>query len=247
MLKAIIIDDEQNAIDLLLDEIEKNCPEIKVIDTCCSGMEGAKSIRKHQPDVVFLDIDMPGLNGFQVMEVVEDMDFEVIFITAYNQYVLEALRLSAIDYLLKPIGEEELITAVQRLLRHKRAARYFKRHYKALTYNLNEDNVLKKVAFPTQEGYEFIASKDILYCKADSNYTTVHLNNDTRRVYSRSLKATEEILESYYFYRIHNSHLINLNHIRKYIRGDGGWVVMTNNEKLSVSRQYKRGLLKLIS
>jgi len=244
MLKAILIDDEKDALEVLLDEIEKHCPEIEVVDTCLSGEEGVKSIRKHTPDVVFLDIDMPGLNGFEVLEKVKNIDFEVVFTTAFEKYAIRAFRLSAIDYLLKPINKTELREATLRLMKHRENIRLFEERYKEFKDNLNQNNPHKKIILSTQKSHDLIALQDILYCEADGNYTTVYLVNVDKKLYSRKIKYIEEILESYNFFRVHTSFLVNLNHIKSYIKGDGGEVQLTNNKKIPVARKRKDELLK---
>ena len=245
MLKAIIIDDEQDALNILLDEIKRHCSDIQVVDTCHSGIDGIKSIRKHKPDVIFLDIDMPGMNGFEMLEIIEPIDFGVIFTTAYNQYAIQALRISAIDYLLKPIDETQLTEAVQRLVEQQQTAHDNQQLYRTLLYNMNPENSHKKIAFSTQSSHEFIDSEDIIYCEADGSYTHVHLINKEKRTYSGLLKNTHKRLENYHFFRIHHKYLVNLKHITEYLKQDNS-VKMTNDIILPVSRQRKDELLQLI-
>ncbi len=247
MLKAIIIDDEQDALNILLDEIKRHCTDIEVVDTCDSGIEGAKSIRKHQPDVIFLDIDMPGMNGFEMLEIIGEINFGVIFTTAHNQYAIQALRISAIDYLLKPIDETQLIEAVQRFIKQHQTKHNHQQYYETLLHNMNPKNSRKRIAFSTQSSHEFIDSERIIYCEADGNYTHVYLTNNEKRTYSRQLKFVQKLLEGYHFYRIHHGYLANLNHINKFIKTDGDWVEMTNDKKLPVSRHYKKGLLSRLT
>jgi len=248
MLKAILIDDEKHALETLLGEIEKHCPEIKVVDTCLSGEDGIESIRKHTPDVVFLDIDMPGLNGFEVLEKVENMDFEVVFTTAFEKYAIKAFRLSAIHYLLKPIGKTKLREATQRLMKHRENNHLFEERYKEFKDNLNQNNPHKKIILSTQKSHDLIALQDILYCEADRNYTTVYLINGDDKVYSRQIKYLEEVLESYNFFRVHTSFLVNLNHVKRYIKADGGSLEITNGKKdIPVARKRKDELLKRLA
>ena len=242
MLKAIAIDDEADALELIKKQIGQHCPDIELAATCASGFEGVKSIHKHKPDVIFLDIDMPGMTGFQMLDMFEDIDFEVIFTTAYDKYAVDAFRISAIGFLLKPIDNEELINAVNRL-NTRREEYLFKKHYDKLRYNLNEKNTNKQIAFPTSEGFEFINSQEIVYCKADGNYTRVYLTDSSKRIFSRLLKETEALIESYRFCRIHQSYLVNLDYVKKYKRGDGGTVLLSNAESLPVSRHFKEDFL----
>lgn len=248
MLKAILIDDEKDALEILLDEIEKHCPEIEVIDTCLSGEKGVESIRKHTPDVVFLDIDMPGLDGFEVLEKVKNINFEVVFTTAFEKYAIKAFRLSAIDYLLKPIGKTELREATQRLIKHRKNIHLFEERYKEFKYNLNQNNPHKKIIFSTQQAHDLIALQEILYCKAEGNYITVYLIDGNTKTYSQKIKQVEEILESYNFFRTHTSFLVNLNHVKSYIKGDGGSLRMIGSKKdIPVARKRKDELLKRLA
>jgi len=243
MLKAIIIDDEQDALNMLLDEIKRHCPNIQVVDTCDSGIEGIKSIQKHKPDVIFLDIDMPGMNGFEMLEIIEPIDFGVIFTTAFNQYAIQALRISAIDYLLKPIDDTQLTEAVQRLVQQHQTKQNHQQYYDTLLYNMNPKNVHKKIAFSTQSSHEFIDSERIIYCEADGSYTHVHLIDNEKRTYSRPLKSVQKLLEGYHFFRIHHSYLTNLKHITEYLKQDNS-VKMTNDIILPVSRNNRDDLLR---
>jgi len=245
MLKAIAIDDEKDALEIITNQIGQHCSDIDLVDTCASGFEGVKSIHTHKPDVIFLDVDMPAMNGFQMLEMFEEVDFEVIFTTAYDQYAVDAFRISAIGFLLKPIDSEELVNAVNRLsTRHEE--HLFKQHYDKLLHNLNEQNTNKQIAFPTREGFEFIYSEEIVYCEADGNYTKLYLTDGSKRMFSRLLKETEALIESYRFCRIHQKYLINLDYVKKYKRGDGGTVVLSNKQSLPVSRYFKEVFLTKI-
>lgn len=245
MLKAIAIDDEADALEIITNQIGQHCSDIDLVDTCTSGFEGVKSIHTHKPDVIFLDVDMPQMTGFQMLEMFEEIDFEVIFTTAYDQYAVDAFRISAIGFLLKPIDSEELVNVVNHLST-RREEHLFKRHYDKLRYNLNQKNTNKQIAFPTQDGFEFIYSQEIVYCEADGNYTTIYLADGSKQVFSRLLKETETLIESYRFCRIHKSYLINLDHLKKYKRGDGGSVKLSNGKLLPVSRHYKEFFLTKI-
>jgi len=243
MLKAIIIDDEQDAIDMLLGELKNHCPDIEVVYTCNSGIDGAKSIHQYKPDVIFLDIDMPGMNGFEMLEVIGNIDFGVIFTTAFNQYAIQAIRISAIDYLLKPIDETELIKAVERLKKYNQTEQ--NQRYETLLHNIDPKNKRKKIVFSTQSSHEFINSEDIIYCEADGNYTNVYLINNKKRTYSGLLKKTQKSLENFHFFRIHHKYLVNLDHVNEYIKQENS-VKMSNEMTLPVSRHNKEKLLRLM-
>ena len=241
MINAIIIDDESNSIKSLAHDLATYCPQVSLIKKCKSAKEGLKAIRHLKPDLVFLDINMPWMSGLELLEVVGDLDFDVIFVTAYDQYAVQAFRLSAIDYLLKPIDYRNLITAVKKVEEKRNRITVEKLGH--LKENINPTSRLRRMGVPTKSGIDFVLIRDILYCEADSNYTYIHLAGN-RRIYSaKVLRDFDLLLSSYDFCRIHQSFLINLNHLKRYYRGDGGYVEMVNGASLSVSRSRKDDLL----
>lgn len=245
-MKAIIIDDEKNCITSLVYEIEQNCPQVKIVTTCSSGKEGILAIKKHQPDIVFLDIDMPYINGFEMLDMLPEVNFSTIFTTAYDKYALQAFKISAVDYLLKPVAKEELQAAVSKV-KTKRDENEDQTKINFLMEQLQaiETDTVKKIAFPVFEGVEFVSLKDINYCKGENNYTHVYLLDGTDLFISKTLRHVEEMLCDYQFFRVHNSYIVNLDYVKKFVKGDGGYLVMESGAEVSVSRSKKAELLKL--
>lgn len=244
MIQAIIIDDEKKCISLLEKMLKQNLPDVQIAGTATQPEEGIKLIRQTEPDLVFLDIEMPRKNGFEVLEATRDIPYEIIFTTAYNQYAIKAFRYSALDYLLKPVDTTELINAVQRFkARHKTNSR--QQQIDLLFNNLrNLSQPYNKISVATTEGVIFINITDILYCEATGSYTTLFLKNSDKLVTSKALKDFEELLLDHPFFRIHHSYLINLNEIKRYIKGEGGSVLMSNTTELPVSKRKKEEFLK---
>jgi two-component system LytT family response regulator len=244
MIKAIIIDDEAHCIDTLSMLVKEYCPEVQVAEQCRSAKNGLEVIEKIKPDLVFLDIEMPAMNGFEMLEQFSQLPFAVIFTTSYDQYAIKAIRYSALDYLLKPIEPKELIAAVHRVQNQKRmpAAEQFEILFSRIQ---NRESAFRKMAVPTMEGYELIAAENIIRCEADDNYTHLFLKDKTKITACRTLKEVEEQLQDFsYFVRVHHSWLINMNEVIKYIRGEGGYVIMSDGTTVNVSRSRKETLLK---
>jgi two-component system, LytTR family, response regulator len=244
MKKAIIIDDELFCIEVMEELVKEHCPLLEIVGTARSGEEGIEQIKKHEPDLVFLDIEMPRMGGFDMLEKLLPFHFDVIFTTAYDNYAIRAFKYSAMDYLLKPIDATDLKNAVEKYLNSKPQANYTEQ------FNLLKENIkqidpahIRRIAIPTTEGLIMQPINDILYCEASSSYTILHLASKTKIVSAKTLKEYEELLEIHGFYRIHHSHLINLNFVEKYIKGDGGYIVMTNNVEIAVSRSKKDAFL----
>ncbi|HEY2720786.1 MAG TPA: LytTR family DNA-binding domain-containing protein [Chitinophagaceae bacterium] len=246
LLKAILVDDEPSSLQNLQQKVVEFCPDIKVVATSQKPEEAISLIRLHNPDVLFLDIEMPRINGFRVLEELEGIQAEIIFTTAYNHYAIDAIRISAFDYLIKPISVEDLQNAVNRLtLQHKKQTQEKLNVLKKSLqdYKSQED----RIAIPTGEGMEFIQIKNIIRIESSSNYSKLYLLNSQSMLVTRLLKDFEEMLLPYHFYRVHHSHVINLNYIKKYIRGEGGQVVMQNGDVIDVARRKKEEFLKLIA
>lgn len=243
MITCIIVDDELKSRESLQILLTDFCQNVEVLALCQNVDEGIKAIKKHHPNIVFLDIQLQGETGFELFERMPSIDFEVIFTTAYSEYALKAFRFSAIDYLLKPIDIEDLKKSIGKV--ETRLNRPIIERMQELFQNLrNESNGILKIALPTSDGLVFVDIKEILYCEASSNYTTITLQDNVKYVISRTLKEYEDLLQEYSFFRIHNSHIINLNAIKKYVRGEGGYVVMSNNQSLDVSKRRKELFLK---
>lgn len=240
-MRAILIDDEADSLETTELLIENFCPQVTIIGVSDDAERGIKMIDKLQPDLVFLDISMPKMNGFELLKRLNFKDFELIFTTAYDKYAIEAFQVGAIHYLLKPIDSEELIKAVKRVEN--------KRKENENTINIHSiiqqvtANRQPKIAIPSLKGLEMLEIDNIIRCEADSNYTTIHLISNKILV-TKTLKELEQILATYNFIRIHNSHLINLAHLRTYVKGEGGIVILSNGEQISVSRSRKSSLLE---
>jgi two-component system, LytTR family, response regulator len=244
-IKAILIDDELSSLQNLQQKLVEFCPDIAVAAVTQKPEDAILLIQQHRPDVVFLDIEMPRMNGFRMLEKLNDYDFEIIFTTAYNHYAVDAIRISAFDYLTKPIAIKDLQDAVERLGRNIKGQT--RERIDVLRTSLAEvKSQQDKIAISTSEGIEFIEIQTILRIESSSNYSKIFLLNGKNMLVTRLLKDFEDMLAPYRFYRIHNSHLINLSYINKYLRGDGGQVVMQNGEIIDVSRRKREDFLKMI-
>jgi two-component system LytT family response regulator len=245
MIKAIIIDDEVHCIDTLSLLLKEYCREVQIMAECRSAKMGLEAIEKFEPSLVFLDIEMPTMNGFEILEHFSEIPFAVIFTTSYDQYAIKAIRFSALDYLLKPIDPNELVVAVKKVQeqRHLPMAEQFQ----MLLKQINEkEHHFNKIAVPTSEGFELIPADQVIKCEADDNYTHLFLKNKTKIIACRTLKEMEEQLHDFsFFVRVHHSYLVNLNEVTKYIRGEGGYLVMSDDSTVNVSRSRKEALMKL--
>ncbi|CAN5137880.1 LytTR family DNA-binding domain-containing protein [soil metagenome] len=245
MIQAIIIDDEKHCIDTLSILIKEYCSDVNVIETCRSAKQALEVINKLSPDLVFLDIEMPMMNGFEMLEHFSQIPFAIIFTTSYDQYAIKAIRFSALDYLLKPIDPNELRSAVKKVQeqRHLPMAEQFQ----MLLKQISKEHQFNKLAVPTAEGFELIPADQVMHCEASDNYTHLHLKNRNKIIACRTLKEMEEQLQDFnFFIRIHNSHLVNLNEVVKYVRGEGGYLVLTDNSTVSVSRTRKDSLMHIL-
>lgn len=235
---AIIIDDEAKARRIMEVLLAENCPNIKVVDTAEDVLSGIKAINKHQPDIVFLDIEMPGYTGFQLLDFFDDITFEVIFATAYSEYALQAFKVSAVDYLLKPIQIEQLQAAVNKAVKLKGNSQINEK-IAALKENIEEHSI-KKIALPVSQGLTFVPIADILYLEADGSYTHVYLTDGTKLLISKKIKAFESSLNpDNRFFRTHRSYIINLDKIKQYVKQDGGHIEMENGAIVHLARERK--------
>ena len=244
-IKAILIDDELNSLQNLQQKLEGFCPDVAIVAVTQKPEEGILLIRQHQPDVVFLDIEMPRMSGFRMLEELGEYDFDIIFTTAYNHYSIDAIRISAFDYLVKPIGIEDLQQAVERL--SKSLNRQTKEKIDILKKSLSDNKSQEdKIAISTSEGIEFIPIKNIIHVESKSNYSKIFLTDNKSIMVTKILKDFEEMLVPYNFYRVHNSHLINLNYIQKYVRSQGGHVQLQDGTLIDISRRKKEEFLRMI-
>ena len=244
MINAVIIDDETRNIKLMKNILSKFCPQVHLIGDANNGQTGQELIRQKKPELVFLDIEMPYGNGFDLLNALMPINFEVIFVTAFDKYVLQALKYSALDYLLKPINIDELKGAVQNAELRIQKNSVNQQLSNLLDNFKKQESGLKKIAVPTSGGFDFILIDDIIRCEALGAYTKIHINDSKKIVVSKPLKDYETILPEDIFFRIHNSHLINLNYIKKYNRGRGGIVELDDGSIIEVAIRRKDEFLK---
>lgn len=245
MIRTIIIEDEPMSRELL-SMMLKRYSEIDLVDTCSNPTDGIASIAAHQPDLIFLDIQMPKMNGFDMLKKIGSVNFEVIFTTAFDQYAINAIRISALDYLLKPVDDEDLAAAIAKCrerLDEKKPADRFENLFNNL---LNKNPLDKTLALSASDGISFIKMSEILRVEANGRYAKFYLLNKDTILVSKTLGDYEEILSANQFFRIHDSAIINLNHVKKYIRGDGGTVILSDNTELDVARRRKEEFIRLI-
>jgi two-component system, LytTR family, response regulator len=244
MMKAVIIDDEEDSRKILANYLTKYCPDVQVCGFGESVATGKEAIQKHNPDIVFLDIEMPYGNGFDLLDSIDDITFETVFVTAFGNYAIQALNQSAAYYLLKPINIDELIKAVEKIKKERADANYAQ-HTNILLSNIRTP-VNQKIMLPTLEGFEIVTINTILYCEAADNFTRFYLdNNSTSLLICKTLKYFEEILKEHRFLRIHRSYLINPEHVIRYTKGKGGTVTMKNNKELEMSAEKKQQFLTM--
>lgn len=242
MMKAVIIDDEEDSRQILANYLKRYCPDVSVCGFGESVSTGKEAILKYQPDVVFLDIEMPFGNGFDLLDSLEAITFETIFVTAFDTYAIQALNQSASYYLLKPINIDELVKAVEKIRKEKSEVNYV-RHTQVLLENIRT-GANQKIMLPTLEGFEIVTINNILYCEAADNFTRFHLDgNPTPLLICRTLKYFEGILKDHRFLRIHRSYLINPDYVVRYTKGKGGSVTMKNDNELEISADKKQSFL----
>ena len=247
MVNAIVIDDEEKGRKLLINVLEKYCPEVNVVDQAGNIKKAYDIIQKENPDLVFLDIEMPNGNGFDLLKMFDHVDFDVIFTTAYDHYAIKAIKYSALDYLLKPIDIDDLQLAVKKVTKAKRSTSVMDESIQVLLNSINDHKSAKKIAIPEHDGVTMVKIKNIIKCQSSSNYTIIYLEDGNKITSTRTLKEYENLFEGMPFMRIHNSNLINLHHVRKYMKGEGGYVIMSDNTEVEVSRRRKADLMEAIA
>lgn len=244
-LRTILVDDESHGLDTLQWQLQEYCPEIEVVAQCSSPVDAIEQIRRLTPHLVMLDIEMPKMNAFEMLKHLEPVAFDIIFTTAYDQFAVNAFKVSALDYLLKPVDEDELKRAIAKAV--KRSAAASTEQLQLLHERMEHPRKpLEKLALPTSEGLELIPVRNIIYCESESNYCHIFIDGGKQRFITRTLKEIQEALDGSGFFRIHNSYLANLDHITRYVRGDGGYVVMSNGTQLTVARSKKDELMGVI-
>ncbi len=248
MIRSIIIDDEDDGRTALRLMLERFFPEIEVAGICGEPHQGIMAIEQMQPDLVFLDIQMPQMSGFDLLKHFSPVKFEVIFVTAHDQYAIKAIRFSALDYLLKPVDIDDLKTAVDRAKERIEKRISPDNHIQSVFNNLqHKSGKIERLAIPTLEGIELFDTDDIIYCKAEGSYTSIMLRDGKSQVVSRNLKEFEGMLNDSGFCRVHHSYLINTKHVKKYVKGDGGYVIMTHDLKVDISRRKKDEFISLLN
>jgi len=246
-ITAILVDDERNARLALRAMLEENCPEVEILEEAEDVPEAIKSIRKVNPDLVFLDVEMPGYSGLEILDFIspEDFKFKIIFVTAYAEYAVQAFELSAFDYLLKPVQVSQLKKTITKFIENAHETP------SALQYQILKDNFnvagLKRIALQTAEGLLFLKLEEIIYLKADSSYTHFILENGSRLTLTKKLLEFEKLQDVGNFFRTHRSYIVNLDRIRKFVRHDGGTLIMDNGDEVSIAADKKQILLDRIN
>jgi two-component system LytT family response regulator len=247
MIKALVVDDEKKARDILTGMLNAHCPQVNVIGQADSVSVAEELIRSTKPDLVFLDIEMPFGNGFDLLDRTRDLNFDVVFTTAFDHYAVKAIKFSAFDYLLKPIDVDELKIAVDRLIQNKKDQNSFYGKIENLLSEIKINGKPKRIAIPSLEGISIVNIDEIIRCEADTNYTRIYLINGEAILVSKTLKEYEDMLTEYHFVRVHHHNLINLNHVQKYIKGEGGYAIMSDGSSVEVSRRKKTEFLEKLS
>jgi len=243
-LRTLIIDDEEKARENLKSLLTDFCPNVEVVGMKDSVEDGIAGINEIQPDLVMLDIEMSRGTGFDLLEQLPEINFDIIFITAFHQYAIKAFKFSAADYLLKPISIEELQSAVKRV-GEKKARQFSKEQFSHFISTVKPAaKPFNKIALPTMDGLLFVKLEEIVQCSSIDNYTQFHLQSGKKILVSKTIKYFDELLSEHNFFRVHRSHLINLDHIKRYIKGEGGYVIMIDDSQIMVSRRKKEPFLR---
>ena len=240
MIQSIIIDDETDAREALRLALDKYCPEVEVLAACETPENGIEAIANMQPDLVFLDVQMPHMSGFDLLEEIGEINFAVIFVTAYDRYAIKAIKFSALDYLLKPVDPDDLVSAIRKA--ENRQHRSYQ--YQSVLNNIKQQKNIDKLAIPDAQGIMFVDTSNIICCQADGNYTMLYLAGGKTTLVSKPLKDFEAMLSESGFIRVHHAALINIKHIQKYMKGDGGYVIMTEDLHVDISRRKKEAFLQ---
>ena len=244
-MKAIIIDDEQHCITTLSWTLNEYCKDVQVVAAVNSAEEGIQVIMKHKPDVVFLDVEMPAMNGIQMLQRFDEISFDVIFTTAYDQYAIKAIKLNALDYLLKPVDKDELMLAVDKVRARKT---HISRRQVDGMQELHKTRIPNKIALSTLTGLHFINLDELIRVEGEGNYSNFMLKGNRKILLSKKLGDAEEMLKGNdQFFRVHKSHIINLRFVERYIRGEGGEIIMEDGTSISLSKNKKDEFLELFA
>jgi two-component system LytT family response regulator len=242
-MRAVIIDDEPDCVKLLALQLKMYCPQVQVVAECTDSEEALQKIKELHPDIVFLDIEMPVMNGFQLLEHAGNINFHIVFVTAYDKFAVKAFRFSALDYLLKPIDAKDLVSAVEKALRNQWPEKQ-QLHLLKQQLDGGEKYFPDKIALPYQNGVMFTEISSIVYCESDNNYTQFHLTTNQQCMVAKTLGDIQQVLEERNFLRVHRQYLVNLNHIKKYVRGEGNYLVMSNDANIPVARNQRERLIE---
>ncbi len=248
MIKAIIIDDEQLAIESLQWEIENFSQEVKVIESFTNPKDAISGINYLKPDLVFLDIEMPEIDGFQLLQLLDYKNFDLIITTAYNQYAIQAFKANAIDYLLKPIDPDDLTQAIEKI-KNRQTSQTSTKNIETVLNNLVKDNLqkTKKIPLGLSNKIILVDYEDILYCKSDGSYTTIFMRNGDEHVVSKNIKHIEELLPDTVFLRIHKSYIVNLNEIKGLIKQGSGELILSNEKIIPISRSHRKNIFAALN
>ena len=248
MIKSIIIDDELDSIETLQWKLENYCPNVSIVKSFSNPVDGLSYLKENAIDLLFLDIEMPKLNGFDVLQELPQINFDVIFTTAYDDFGIQAIKFSALDYLLKPVQVNELQAAIQKHLEKNSNNGFNQKQIDLLFKNIKLEQSGKPglIALATKESIEFVQPDEIIACASDSNYTMVHFEDGRKKLIARTLKDFDLMLSEYHFFRPHHSFLVNLRQVKEYIRTDGGYLIMRNKMKIPVSKSKREAFLKML-
>ena len=246
MISSVIIDDQKDGREAIRLNLERHCSEVNIVAICGSASQGIEAIKSHQPDLVFLDIQIPNMSGFDLLEELEPINFEVIFVTAYNQYAIKAIRFSALDYLLKPIDPVELIEAVGKVQERQNQKDLMFRFQSMLRNVKCMPGNIGKLAISNMDGIIFLETERIIFCRAEGNYTKIYLTGKQTHLVTKKLKQFENMLSESGFCRVHHASVINLNHVQKYVKGESCHVVLTDGYRVDVSRRRKEAFLSML-
>lgn len=246
MIKSILVENENPIAEQFVKLLNRLFDDVKIFEVCDNVDQAVIAIKKHRPGLVFLDVELNrGETGFDVLRQIQHIDFEIIFVSAYDKYALQAIKFSALDYIIKPVSEEDVTDAIYRFRQKKEA--FNPKQLETLFANLSRGPLRSQVALPTMNGLDFVPIEDIIYCQGEGSQTAAYLTSQIQpTILSKTLKECEELFKNSEFYRVHKSYLINLKHVKKYIKGKDGQVLMSNNRTLDVSRNFKDGFLEYL-